>query len=276
MRSRAFSLVELLVTIAVIAVLLAILLPTLASAREATRAVRCGSNQRQLITAWTAYANDYRERVMPLAYTSPADVGSIGEPVYWWGSYGGAGAVNHEVGFISPYIASKLSNRSVFECPNQPWGTYYPQSGAVSPTSTYGYNGYYLSPSRTPGWGSLIGRRPWRRLHEILRPTELFVFADALVPMDPPRNSALLDPPMLWDGYGWVENESPTTAFRHNRTRRLEGDCYTARAEGSVAAYHAQPDWLLYPEIGVGSVGRENGPHYIPDADEWVPGLKAR
>jgi len=269
MPRRAFSLLELLISLGVIAILLAILLPTLASARESTRCVRCGSNQRQLITAWTAYANDYRERVMPLAYTSSADVG-LGGPVFWWGSYGAAtGSVNHEQGFIAPYIASRLSQRSVFECPNQPWGSYYPQSGAVEPTSTYGYNGYYLSPSRTPGWSASIGRRPWRRLHEILRPTELFVFGDTLVPMDPPRNSALLDPPMLWDGFGWSQNDSPTTAFRHNRLRQSEGDCYTARADGSVAAYHAKPDWLLYPELGVGSIGHENDPHYVPDAQEW-------
>lgn len=266
---RAFTLIELLVCIAVIALLVSLILPALGAAREAARTSRCLANQHQLIIAWTGYANDFSDRAMPLAYTAPGDVGS-GEAVYWWGTYGAAtNQVVYESGFIAPYMGARLSRRSVFECPNQPWGSYYPQSAVQQPTSTYGYNGYYLSPSRTPGWSATIGHRPWRRLHEILRPTELFVFADTLVPMDPPRNSALLDPPLLWDRFGWVENYSPTTAFRHGRSRNGEGVCVTARADGSVRSQSSSPEWLLYPELGVGSVGLANDPHYVPDAPEW-------
>jgi hypothetical protein len=257
------------VCVAVIALLISLLLPALGRAKEAARTARCAANQKQLILGWTAYANDYHDRAMPLAYTSSQDVGS-GDAVYWWGTFGQVdGMVVHERGFIAPYIGAVLSRRSVFECPNQPWGSYYPQGYAAEPTSTYGYNGYYLSPSRTPGWSRSIGSRPWRRLGEIQRPCELFVFADTLVPMDPPRNTALLDPPMLWTSYGWEENQSPTTAFRHGRERSGEGVCTIAHADGSVRPYHSRPEWLLYPEIAVGSVGSSNDPNYVPDAADW-------
>lgn len=268
-RTRAFSLIELLVAIAMIAVLLGILLPTLSGAREAGRGAACLSNGHQLAVAWTAYANDYRERVMPLSYWSERDIGT-GDPIYWWGTYGAAAQeVDYARGFIAPYMGSQLSRNSVFECPSQPWGSYRPQGGFAQPTSTYGYNGYYLSPSRTPGWADVIGNRPWRRLFEIRVPSELFVFADTLLPTQPARNCALLDPPQLWDGAAWTDNAFPTTAFRHNRGRTSPGAAMTSRADGSVRSVKSRPEWILHARSGVGSVGLENAPHYVPDAAEW-------
>ncbi|MDX2132889.1 MAG: DUF1559 domain-containing protein [Planctomycetota bacterium] len=269
MTRRAFSLIEALVCTAIIALLLAILLPTLRGAREAGRAAACLSNTRQLVTAWTAYANDFRDRAMPLAYWSEADIGS-GNPVYWWGAVGGPlQEVRYERGFIAPYMGAELARNSVFECPSQPWGSYRPQGGFAQPTSTYGYNGYYLCPSRTPGWADQISRRPWRRLFEIQRPADLFVFADALLPTTQPRNTALLDPPLLFDGAGWTRNDYPTTAFRHARGPSKPGSSNTARADGSVVGVRAIPQWIRVTTHAVGSVGETNDPHYVPDAAEW-------
>jgi prepilin-type N-terminal cleavage/methylation domain-containing protein/prepilin-type processing-associated H-X9-DG protein len=60
---RAFTLIELLVVVAVIALLLAVLLPGLAHVRMAGRRCVCLSNQRQIGTALTVYANQYKEWV---------------------------------------------------------------------------------------------------------------------------------------------------------------------------------------------------------------------
>ena len=56
-----FTLVELLVVIAVIAMLMAILLPALRKAKQLARRVVCGSNLRQLAKGWSLYLEDNDE-----------------------------------------------------------------------------------------------------------------------------------------------------------------------------------------------------------------------
>jgi prepilin-type N-terminal cleavage/methylation domain-containing protein len=56
MRSAGFTLIELLVVVAAIAVLLAILMPTLTTMRNQARMTQCAGNLRQLALALEAYA----------------------------------------------------------------------------------------------------------------------------------------------------------------------------------------------------------------------------
>ena len=56
----AFTLVELLVVIGVIALLIAILMPALRRARESANAAKCSSNQRQLMMAFLMFANEHK------------------------------------------------------------------------------------------------------------------------------------------------------------------------------------------------------------------------
>ena len=74
---RAFTLVELLVVIGIIALLIAILMPALSRARKQALQVSCGSNERQTVISAIAYANDWKE-MLPTRLNAPTDVGA-----YW-------------------------------------------------------------------------------------------------------------------------------------------------------------------------------------------------
>lgn len=65
---KAFSLIELLVAIAIIALLISILLPALASARRAGRRAVCLSNMSQLGKAYVGYSADYRDRIATFSW----------------------------------------------------------------------------------------------------------------------------------------------------------------------------------------------------------------
>ena len=61
--SEAFTLIELLVVISIIALLIAILLPTLGAVREIARTTVCASNLRSVGIALLAYSDEYKGRL---------------------------------------------------------------------------------------------------------------------------------------------------------------------------------------------------------------------
>ncbi|MFQ5806523.1 MAG: prepilin-type N-terminal cleavage/methylation domain-containing protein [Phycisphaerae bacterium] len=256
---RAFTLIELLVVVAIIAMLLAVLLPGFGRARGQAKRAQCASNLRQLGYAFHLYAFDHHGLAMPLAYSREFP------PTYWWGRDEAAG-VDYTKGFTWPYLRSELRERSVYECPAQPPGSYETMQGwSGSITSTYGYNGYFLCPPHTPGWSFSIGRRPWQNIDTLADPQRLFVFADTMLAWPGgQKNTALLDPPFLYDGPGrWRQNQSPTTSFRH------DGLTNSVHADGHVAWLPPNPELITSERFGIGSVGPDNAPHYVPDWRDW-------
>ena len=63
---HGFTLIELLVVISIISLLIAILLPALGKARDASRAIQCSANLHQMALVMAAYQADNREYFVPL------------------------------------------------------------------------------------------------------------------------------------------------------------------------------------------------------------------
>ena len=84
---RAFTLVELLVVIGIIAILVALLLPALNKARQQAIAVQCMSNMRQFGIINQMYMNQYRDWHMPAWFGSQTAQSSQALRRYYAGLY---------------------------------------------------------------------------------------------------------------------------------------------------------------------------------------------
>jgi prepilin-type processing-associated H-X9-DG protein/prepilin-type N-terminal cleavage/methylation domain-containing protein len=121
----AFTLVELLVVIGIIAVLISILLPTLGRARDSAKTAQCLSNLRQMGQAIQMYLAEQRY-VLPAAYFFNGDSSTLGKNHETWAS------ILVHCNYIKGVPQAKLTNplvptlgsnqgpvrSGVFYCPN--------------------------------------------------------------------------------------------------------------------------------------------------------------
>ena len=188
-----FTLIELLIVIAIIAILAGMLLPALNRAKQKARTISCLNLQKQIGTAFTMYAGDYNDWMVPVRKKDNSKNG------YW-------------IYTIFPYLsdgkevnqqdASLASKRKILICPERTVQSSKPDE--VLHTGYLGTNylwscllGYYdLS---TGVWKPIDGGAKggyWRKLSNARQPSKALVMIDGR-------------PETFWNG---------TMYFYHNQT----------------------------------------------------------
>jgi prepilin-type N-terminal cleavage/methylation domain-containing protein len=152
-KSFAFTLIEMLTVIAIIAILAAILIPSLSAGRERSRRAYCQNNLNQIGKALMGYVNDNRDKLPPVSRNGTESAWDLD---------------------IIPYLNYQTN---VFQCPSDPyrlagdssWRTYSANGGVnYSSTNKAPFGGYSQTPpplrysdlDYNKGDIILIGERP--------------------------------------------------------------------------------------------------------------------
>jgi prepilin-type N-terminal cleavage/methylation domain-containing protein/prepilin-type processing-associated H-X9-DG protein len=135
-RRQAFTLIEILVVIGVIAVLIGILLPALSQARKAGRTVVCLSNQRQIGIGLMSYANEFKEWIPRESGNSEETPARIPKIPAWFKSWTPGQRAQYNLSWafnLRPFLdpqshsnddqgnnADKFKASAYYRCPSRP------------------------------------------------------------------------------------------------------------------------------------------------------------
>ena len=171
MRKKAFTLTELLVVISVVSLLMAILMPVLAGARQQGKSVLCSSNLRQMVITALVYSND-NDGYFPMA-TVTEITGSLRKYCAW------DFTTVHKSGrrYIEPGLLWQGEMmEKIHQCPSFKGAANW----AEDPYTGYNYNTSYIGGSAAVRDGRAVGRTVVMsaKVNDVKRPVECAIFGD--------------------------------------------------------------------------------------------------
>jgi prepilin-type N-terminal cleavage/methylation domain-containing protein/prepilin-type processing-associated H-X9-DG protein len=175
--ARAFTLIELLMVIAIIGILAALLLPVLSRAKERAKATQCVGNQRQIILVTKVYLDDHDGVMIPLW----VEQGAAGWPNW---TYDAATFIVQYPDFLwwpdKFRLDGYIPTPKLFDCPTLTEPATDGGGGSVSTVNTLGIGMNY------PEYGWISPRSGFphpvyatSKENQVANPSQSIVFADA-------------------------------------------------------------------------------------------------
>lgn len=245
---RAFTLVELLVVIGIIALLISILLPSLNRARRSARTVQCLSNLRQWGAAQAQYAAEHKTWAVP-------DIQGAKEPVNKRRRWNDNNDFRRALGVPEFVPGSGNSQRFPDDilCPEAMRTQDNANNAGGQSQFSYGYNitGMAVQPTPAPADTDYIEFRGIK-IVRVRAPAEKIMFADA---MDFHVNRAKSDFYMKEPGYGEIREPGCNNyvAYRHDGRINIvfwDGHAATLRRDEVACRDNSSPPWdhLWHPD----------------------------
>lgn len=203
---HAFTLVELLVVLAVAGVLAGLLLPALSSVKSAARTAACGAALRQLHLAESGYALDWRGQLMA---TVVKDTG--GNALVLWGAPVSGSSVSDDYPMRGQFD-SRRDFRRLVRCPDQTEVRPYGPDAVVTSYARNGYLGEVKPPANQT--------EPWHRhlrLTTLPAPERTILHADSAYTQPGPQFHYFL---WTWQSptrFGWRHRARANVSYLDGR-----------------------------------------------------------
>jgi prepilin-type processing-associated H-X9-DG protein len=244
-RQIAFTLIELLAVIVIIALLIALLLPALSGAKAAGSNTACRSNLHQIGLAAQMYLGDFRR--YPIDWEKSGEISVVGA------SFVQGGVTTIESGSLMPYLSQ---NHKVFYCPVQedcPIRLTVPISGDDR-LSGYALNenGTFNSPQlEDPHLGLGLGSPP-REVTEgtVLFPAEMIALGDVFT-------GAVDLSPHGTNRFGWTGTFALGMGIP---SARHLGGANVLFCDGHVE-FHRQGEWVIATDAARCRWNTDHEPH---------------
>ncbi len=271
-RRHAFTLVELLVVIGIIALLIGILMPALNRARAMSRQTKCLSNLRQIGIVNAMYVNEWKGWCLPGHWGwSPSPPGTPGGSFVPPAGYA-AGVTDTWHGWVNVYDFERALTA---ERSGSSYTTYFP-AGLVCPEASYiwtigQFGGYPINYSYGMNTSDQPSPAPifWTgwKINQIRSASDKIFFTDAIGDVsyggNPAHSLKYLDTAL--GGAGWGESYlGPTVGNQSNIL------CYRHRLGANVLYFDGHGDWQTYNAIWFDN-NRPTDPRWINNLRQWRP-----